>query len=183
MTDEHQGPNPQPLTEGHPLPDEDSLEPLMALMGEGMSELPSDTDMDKLIAAVDIVGRAGGMDFECGYDDSKTAPNWWYANCRTRDGQSRSGFHNRISSEHPGPAEAAEKLARKLINGGTCTHCGRVITLSRTGLAVAGDGSAVCFWTRQGKRWERGCTELVEEGVRQAEVIDAFLKAGKAGTN
>ncbi|MDQ3432039.1 MAG: hypothetical protein M3467_07455, partial [Actinomycetota bacterium] len=52
--------------------------------------------------------------------------------------------------DHRSPVEAAEALARRLLDGGVCAHCGRTVSLS------TGPG---CRWTRMGRTWVRGCAQ------------------------
>lgn len=126
-------------------------------------------DVDAVIAAADLAGRAGGSDFQVGYLNDEDDPAYavvgpqWYAYVQYRGA--------RLTSEgHPGPAEAADGLARKMLTGARC-RCGSLVALSDFGAEfVAGtmvDGSTwtpeeaakagQCRWTRMGERWEPGC--------------------------
>lgn len=104
-------------------------------------------DEDALTAAIDLIGRSGAVGAEVGYldDDGPAAAARWYA-------QARYSGARIIEQDYPGPVEAAEALARRILDGGTCTHCGRIVTL---GPAI-GD---VCRWERIGRTWERGCRD------------------------
>ena len=127
----------------------------------------SSLDEDAVIAAVDLVGRTGATEIEFGYlhDDVPLEEAGWYAHAQYRGA--------RITEENQrGPAEAVEALARRLLTGGKCVHCGGLVALSDAG-AVAYPGAAMadgtvwteeqiraagqCRWTRQGQRWARGC--------------------------
>lgn len=123
-------------------------------------------DDDALLAAVDLVGRTGATNFQVGYLHDGVPPEeaGWYAHAQYRGA--------RITAEdHPGPVEAAEALARCLLNGAKCAHCGSLVALSDAG-AMAYDTRLVdgsewtveqaraagqCRWRRIGARWERGC--------------------------
>lgn len=123
-------------------------------------------DEDAVVAAVDLVGRAGATEFEVGYlhDDVPAEEAGWYAHAKYRG--------TRITEEnHRGPTEAAEALARRILTGGRC-RCGKLVALSDSGAtafptATMADGSTwtaedaakagQCRWTRIGKRWEPGC--------------------------
>ena len=127
----------------------------LEVLGEGMRPLPEDTDMDVLTAAYDLLGRLGVHDFAVAYDDQLPTTTRWRAGCTVpgRDGDLiTSGW----SSAH----DAAERLARKVANGGRCPSCARLATLRM------GDGRMermdYCYWTRTGKRWERGCIDTHE---------------------
>ncbi len=103
-------------------------------------------DEDALLAAVDLVGRSGGTDFEVGYlhDNVPVEKAAWYAHAQYRGA--------RITAEnHPGPVEAAEALARQVLKGAQCTHCKRTVSLGGTGTKV------ICRWRREGRKWIRGC--------------------------
>ena len=104
-----------------------------------------DMDEDAMFAAVDLIGRAGATGAEFGYlhDDVPVEQADWYAYAQYRGA--------RITVEHHrGPVEALEALARRLLTGGTCTHCGRPI-------ALRGSSCRTCRWSRQGAKWVRGC--------------------------
>jgi hypothetical protein len=98
-----------------------------------------------VFAALDLIGRTGAKGTEIGYlnEDVPHEKADWYANAQYQGA--------RITAEHhPGPVEALEALARRLLNGGLCTRCRNKITLS-------GDDPARCRWTRHGPKWVRGC--------------------------
>jgi len=121
-------------------------------------------DEDALIAAVELVGRTGAKGFQIGYLNDEP-PQRWYAYAQYQG--------TRITAdEHRGPVEAAEALARRLLEGGKCTRCGGVIALSGTGAMVypeatltdgtrwtATDAAAAgqCRWARMGNHWAAGC--------------------------
>jgi hypothetical protein len=130
-----------------------------------LAVLPSH-DEQRLIAAVDLVGRTGAKHFEVGYlhDDVPMEEAAWYAHARYRG--------TRISVENQlGPAEAAEALALRLLTGAKCA-CGKLVALSGDGALafrnpVMSDGSRFpldeavragqCRWKRDGERWVSGC--------------------------
>lgn len=124
-------------------------------------------DEDALIAAADLVGRTGAKGFEIGFvhDDVPVEEAAWYAHAQYQGA--------RITEEgHTGPVQAAEALARRLLEGGKCTKCGGLVALSSRG-AVVYPGSKLsdgtpwgvpearaarqCRWTRMGDRWVAGC--------------------------
>ncbi len=119
---------------------------------------------DRLDAALDAIGRSGAQHLEVGYlnEDAPTSEQAdWYATAQWRG--------TKITAEHhTGPAEAAEALVRKVLDGGTCVHCANTISLT------AGH-RGLCRWTRQGNRWTRGCTDTHPEGQRQPQVVQAYL--------
>lgn len=118
-------------------------------------------DEDALVAAVDVIGRANAKDFEVGYldDDVPADQARWWAAARWQ------GVRVHVEN-HRGPSEAAEALAKKLLHGGACVHCGGRIHLGGAPRALRRHGR-VCAWKRQGRRWERGCADRVPEGQRR----------------
>jgi hypothetical protein len=111
---------------------------------------------ERLGAGVDLVGRTGAQQFEVGYDprydergnelpDDAPGPWVWWAQASYR-GRGRVRAHG-----YPRPDLAVEALARRLLDGGACVHCGRVVRLA------SGDQRTVCRWRRVGARWMRGC--------------------------
>jgi hypothetical protein len=117
-------------------------------------------DQDALLAAVDVINRMGAIDFEVGHlDDTPRSEDarWW---ARARWNGTKVAVE-----DHTGPDTAAEALAKRLMNGGQCTHCAGTITLGPTSRAQRRAGK-LCAWTRQGVRWVRGCADRVPEGQR-----------------
>lgn len=111
-------------------------------------------DEDALIAGVELVGRSGAHEVEFGWtkDDKPIEDSDWYAFATFRGARV-------ITEHHPGPVQAVEALARKLLRGGTCRRCGEPIILS---------GPAVlrgCRWARKGNRWTPGCDKPIDESI------------------
>lgn len=117
-------------------------------------------DIDAVIACVDIVGRSGGRQFEIGWLRDADDPEYdergpgWYASALYKGARL-------IADEKETPDEAADALARKLLGGGQCTHCGRRVALS--------DTPGTCRWRRAGQTWERGCADNRAPGPNRAE--------------
>lgn len=133
------------------------------------AELPPG-DEDRLLAAVDLCGRAGARSFEIGYvhDDVPVAAAGWYAHAQYRGARV-------IADDCRSPGEAADQLARLLLTGARC-RCGRLVALMHDaafafGRATMADGSTwtaeeaaevtarsgLCHWERHGRRWDRQC--------------------------
>lgn len=161
------GVDPRPGDPDYPY----SIDPLLQLMGEDAQPLPEGTDMDRLIAAYDVIGRCGARDFEVGYDDEEPEGHQWYAEVEIQVGPER--FRTEKVTRQTEPVQAAEKLARRLLNGATCTHCGKVMSLVNP--IMVGVPFDICAWIREGKRWERGCRDSHEEGLRQKKIVEDFL--------
>lgn len=120
-------------------------------------------DEDALIAAVDLVGRTGASDFEAGYLDNDVPSHLarWWAKAQYRG--------TRVQVEdHTGPDQAAEALARRLLEGGLCTHCGARIHLGGAPRSMR-RRHRVCAWKRVGARWVRGCVDRIPEEQRRIE--------------
>lgn len=123
-------------------------------------------DEDALHATADLVGRCGARELQIGYlhDNVPTEQADWYAHAQLRGA--------RITAEHHrGPVEAADALARRILDGAKCTHCQCLITLSDSGQMAydqtMADGTTwtkeqqaaagLCRWRRNGPRWVRSC--------------------------
>lgn len=124
-------------------------------------------DEDALIAAVDLVGRSGARQFEAGYldDDVPSAEARWWASARYK------GTRIQVD-EHAGPVEAAEALARRILHGGTCQHCGgyTVVDGGEPGVGVFFGGvksRRICRWVRTGPRWDRTCAPPINRADRR----------------
>jgi hypothetical protein len=123
-----------------------------------------------VLAAADLVDRAGARGFEIGYLNDDDDPQFarhgaqWWAHARYRG--------TRIIVEgFDRPDQAADALSRKLLTGAKC-RCGKLVTLGRDG-AIAFDGvrmadgttwtvaeaaaAGQCLWTRTGARWNPSC--------------------------
>jgi hypothetical protein len=106
-----------------------------------------------VVAVADLVGRSGGRRFEIGYlDDDPDRPDWWAT--VTYDGAKLT------AERHATPSAAADALARLILEGGRCTHCGHTVTLRRANAGRAPrrtNAPRQCRWRRIGDRWVRGC--------------------------
>jgi hypothetical protein len=103
---------------------------------------------DAIRAATDLVDRTGARELDLGYwDGALPGQAYWFAHVEYAGA--------RVSVEnHRGPAEALEALARRLLTGTHCPHCGRPVTLT-TDEDAAEDRR--CHYRRVGPRWVRGC--------------------------
>lgn len=121
---------------------------------------------DVVLAAVDLVSRTGAKGIQIGYlhDDVPVEEASWYATAQYKG--------TRITCEdQPHPVMAAEGLARRLLTGAKCAHCGALVTLDEAGAyakdATLLDGTpwlveqqqaaGLCRWWRDGRVWRRGC--------------------------
>lgn len=127
---------------------------------------------DVVLAAIDLAARAGAKSIEIGYlhDDVPVAEAAWYATAQYRGAK--------ITCEgQTHPVMAAEGLARRLLTGAKCMHCGALVALDSAG-AYAGDATlmdgtpwlveqqvaaGVCRWWRDGRVWRRGCEKTTGE--------------------
>lgn len=110
-------------------------------------------DQDAIVAAADLVQRSGARQFEIGYrnDDEGLPPTeqGWYAHAVFRG--------RRVIEESVGPVEAAEGLARRLLDGARCRRCGEPIRLD--------DTDPGCRWTRMGPKWRPGCGLPIDRSI------------------
>lgn len=103
-------------------------------------------DTERLIAAVEMIGRTGATGYEVGFDDDTTPTTWW--------AQAFYRGARKAVDGHPGPVAATEDLLRRLVSGGQCVHCRRATTLGATALPGR------CAYVRRGATYLRSCTDL-----------------------
>lgn len=137
-----------------------------------------DATDDRLFAAIDVVGRSGAKSFEFGYlhDDVPIAEADWWATALYKG--------TKITVEHhTDPASAAEALAVRILTGGMCNHCKKLVALTdEAGFAffhatllngepwdatIAAE-RGLCRWRREGRTWVRGCDNS-QPGQRPAD--------------
>lgn len=125
-------------------------------------------DEDAFFAALDLVGRSGASSTEFGWlhDDVPIEDAGWWATAHYRG--------TRLTVDgHRGPVAAIEALARRILTGGQCAHCRKLVALndgyvwasnvtlldgrkwSKEDQAAAG----LCRWRRVGPKWIRGCED------------------------
>lgn len=112
----------------------------------------ADLNEDTVLACADLVGRAGAVEFEMGWDcphapdvadDHNCGRETWHAVAKYRGA--------RITAEgHRSPSGAALALAERLLTGATC-RCQQPVSLS--------DAKPGCRWRLVGRTWEPGCDE------------------------
>lgn len=128
---------------------------------------PRRPDMDAVVAAADLIGRAGANGFEIAWtcphapdiDDGHSCPDvTWTCSASFRG---RRLFTNPYGH----PAQAANALALKILDGAVC-RCGQPVVL------FTGAG---CLWKRTGERWEPSCDaeplDLGAMGVERGDLV------------
>jgi hypothetical protein len=126
-------------------------------------------DQDAMDAALNLIGRTGAHGMGVGYlhDDVPADRAGWYAHAQYRGARI-------TAQDHVGPVEAVEALARRLLDGALCTHCGQRI-------ALADFPGKRCRWTRRGPQWVRGCEDTHTERIQR--LVDAGLRQARGGTH
>lgn len=133
----------------------------------GQPGVPGSDDGNAVKACADLVARAGGRSFECGHlhDGVPAEEAGWHATAVFRGVKI-------IAQDKASPVEACNELAARVLSGGQCQHCGKLVTLSpfgaaardvtlmngKTWTAAEQAKAGLCYWQRDGARWERGCT-------------------------
>lgn len=104
--------------------------------------LPPDHE-ERLLAAVDLIGRTGAHSFEVGYDDDHTPTTWW----------ATARYRGRVLfvDEEPDPLHAVDELLRRIVNGGRCTHCNRTTTVGPSPIPFK------CAYVITAGRYEPAC--------------------------
>lgn len=119
---------------------------------------------DCVVAIADLVARTGAAQFTIGYLRDEDEPEFaekgpgWYAQVQLRGARV-------ICDEMPFPEHAADGLAHRLLDGGTCTHCGEFTTTAPTETGIylrfGSHRKARCKWRRLGDHWYSGCDPAV----------------------
>nr|MDT0660821.1 hypothetical protein [Micromonospora sp. DSM 115978] len=128
---------------------------------------------DAVIAAADLVGRAGATQFEIGWtrDDVPVELAGWYCSAYYRGARL-------IVDEHRSPDAAAIALAERILTGGMC-RCRHRVALS--------DQADGCRWRLVGQRWEPGCdvAPIEVDGVHRGDIaaLHQALNAGPPPAN
>jgi hypothetical protein len=82
-------------------------------------------DRDRVVAAIDMIGRMGGKFFEIrycdGHDDDPLEPVVWIARARWES----KGRYIWQATGACDPWRAIFRLLEVTLDGGTCTHCGK----------------------------------------------------------
>lgn len=118
---------------------------------------------DCVKAIADLVARTGAVHFVIGWlrdDDepefAEKGPGWY---CEAQLRGARIIFDEQLLPEH-----ACDGLAHRILDGGTCTHCGQVTSTRQTEVGIylhsGRSKRARCIWHRDGDRWVRGCEEV-----------------------
>ena len=128
-------------------------------------ELPQEAK-DQIRAASLVAGHSGAREFQIGY--LREDVPWWLAGWFVTASYRGARI---MTDEHPDPGTAADAFARRLLNGGKCTHCGGLVTTNPDGEwardSIHTDGThwtaqeqiaaGLCYWQRIGAEWVRGC--------------------------
>lgn len=118
-----------------------------------------------VVAAADLVGRAGATKFEIAWDcphvpdegdDHQCDAVTWTCSAQYKG-------HRIFTDGRQSPAQAANELALKILDGGRC-RCGKTVSLF---------GGTGCQWTLQGNKWEPGCdaTPINMTGVQRGDLV------------
>lgn len=129
---------------------------------------PADLDKSLMQATIDLIGRAGAKSFRMGWveeEDLPAYPHIWYATAAFK------GAHEAAAAMDP--VTACTRLAEQLVDGGTCTHCGRptalhvgprdlpveVATDKGVAAAFTQTGAHICwyYYDPSTKAFKRGC--------------------------
>jgi hypothetical protein len=98
---------------------------------------------ERLLAAIDLIGRTGAHSFEVGFDDDQTPTTWW--------AQARYSGRLMFTDDEPDPLHAVEQLLLRIVNGGRCTHCRRTTTVGASPIPFK------CAYVITAGRYEPAC--------------------------
>jgi hypothetical protein len=111
--------------------------------------------MATILASADVARRCGATSYELGFIETQPAPfvpNWY--------GTATFAIGQVSVSPLQYPWEAADRLARAILEGGHCLVCERRITTHTPTLEGAGTDPRYCRWTRVLDRWVPDSHEL-----------------------
>lgn len=124
---------------------------------------PTSEQADRTLAAISLARRSGASSVYVGFVRSgvPAGEEGWYARADF-DGYAVQ-YPARSSDVFgvPGPVEAAEGMARVVMDDGTCRRCGRTVHLAGEGAAPAG----TCVWAREGSVYVPGCGQEVDNAM------------------
>jgi hypothetical protein len=104
----------------------------------------------RMLAAVDLIGRTGAGSFQLRYSDDEEPVVWMAV--------AQHGEHyEAAASTHP--VRAVLRLAELLIDGGMCTHCGRPAGLEPDDIDAMPLDALVCWYQYDPElhTFRRGC--------------------------
>jgi hypothetical protein len=123
---------------------------------------------DRIVAAVDLIGRTGATALEVGYlhDDVPSDEAAWWASAQYQ------GAKVAVEGKRS-PHGALDALLARLLYGGVCRWCGRHVTNRK-----AKSPQRFCRYVRHGDRYERGCADTHHETTVPAP---AWARGGAGG--
>jgi hypothetical protein len=106
-------------------------------------------ERNRLLAATDVLGRSGATGLEIGHLDNDVPSPLarWFATIQWQGVKV-------TAEDHASPLAAVEDLLTKVLVGGGCVKCRRLITLPDQPSAGFPE---VCTWARHGDMWVPGC--------------------------
>lgn len=133
-----------------------------------MSTNDLSTHMDTpVVAAADLVDRAGATEFQIAWDCPHTPDETGDHTCPDVRWTCSAKYkgHRIFTEPRQHPAQAANALAVKILTGATC-RCGELVGLF---------GAPGCQWTLKGNRWEPSCDarpiNMTGLGVERGDLV------------
>ena len=123
--------------------------------------------MQPVVAAADLVGRAGAKGFEIAWDCPHATDSDSGHSCPEVTWTCSASYkgHRIFTEARSHPAQAANELAVKILTGGSC-RCGETVGLF---------GAPGCQWQLVDDRWEPGCDappiDMSGVGVERGDLV------------
>lgn len=144
--------------------------------------------LDKAVyrATANLIGRTGAKNLTFGYlhDDVPIEQADWWA-------KAQYAGTVLMVEHHTGPDAALTALAERVLTGGQCQRCGRLVALRDDGAIAFPEGTLLdgrrwtkedaeaagqCRWKIEDERWEAGCT-LPPEGDDELHTAEKLARA------
>lgn len=84
----------------------------------------------RYLAAVDLLARVGAKNYRVGHTDTDDQPVIWHATVELRQYYGMAFVRHYECAAAMDGVTATLRLAERLIDGGMCTHCGRMTVFS-----------------------------------------------------
>lgn len=109
---------------------------------------------ERLVAAVDMIGRTGSKSFQLRYSDDEQPVVWMAIGEWRQDGQT---VHEVAAAMDP--VRAALRLCEQVMDGARCTHCHRPTGLEPDSIDTMPANELVCWYQYDPelKTFRRGC--------------------------
>lgn len=132
-----------------------------------------------IVATADAIGRSGASQMQLRYSDDEQPVVWfavatWSAEMLEKlkpSGRDDSSSGHSEAMAAMTPVDALFRLLEKIIDGGTCTHCGQLTALvdpTEQNVTNLTRGIPACWWRYSPSlgKWQTGCEWMRTDKTR-----------------